>query len=367
MPDTNVILQQAIAAARAGNTAEARELVDGLVEDHPDNPHALFLRGMLAESQEEQVQYLRLVLEIDPEHEAANRRLAQLSPAEQTAPSADAEEATAATAAEPEEILESEPASVTGVAETFIGAAVVAEVDESEVMVEEEPAEDQGEWGVAETVVTAAAVGAGLEAIDDDTTMVDPDLSEALFVDDQPDELEEPADDLDDTLMTAGLVTGAALATEQDDEIPEWLMGDTPAEEEPAVASSEDSWAEAPAEEVQELPDWLTEQPSEEWAEPEADATALYVADEPDDTVFDDSWTAEEASQPDLAEDELVDEAYLADDAEPAEEVPDEDVDEEKPKKKSANRGLEIALFVLMAVALLIVIGLFYVIIFQPL
>jgi tetratricopeptide (TPR) repeat protein len=80
---TNVNLAQAIAAARAGKTAQARILVDRILQDDPDNANAWFLLSTIAETEEEQVASLEKILEIEPNHEAAAARMSQLSlPAE---------------------------------------------------------------------------------------------------------------------------------------------------------------------------------------------------------------------------------------------------------------------------------------------
>ncbi|MGH2537777.1 MAG: hypothetical protein ACRDHL_10315 [Candidatus Promineifilaceae bacterium] len=85
--DMNVHLQQAIAAARAGKKGQAAMLVNRVLEVEPANIYAWFLRSVVADSEAEQVEALQRVLEIDPNHEVALKRLAQLgvSPAAATA------------------------------------------------------------------------------------------------------------------------------------------------------------------------------------------------------------------------------------------------------------------------------------------
>jgi hypothetical protein len=348
MANINERLQQAIAAARAGNTDEARELVDGLVEENPDNPHALFLRGMLASSQEEQVEYLNRVLEIDPDHKAANRRLAQIAPAE-------ADDATVLIIDDPEEIEEPEAVEDIGTVETVVGAGALFAAEDD---LAEEPAEEQGEWGVAETVVTAAAVGAGIEALEDDTTIAEVSFSEDTFIEEDLAEEEAPYDSVDDTVITA--------AGDQDEDIPEWLMAETRSEEELTAAGSQDMWGDAPAEEVEELPDWLAEEPSDDWADSRDKSAAAFAIDATGESDFDDSW-ADEESDPDADVDQDVlaeDEATEGDMATKDEEA--EEVVKEKTKKKSSTRGLEIALVILISIALLIVIGVLYVVLNPP-
>jgi hypothetical protein len=353
MADTNERLQQAIAAARAGNTDEARELVNGLVEENPDNPHALFLRGMLASSQEEQVEYLNRVLEIDPDHKAANRRLEQIAPAE-------ADDATILIIDDPEEIEEPEAVEDIGTVETVVGAGALFAAEDD---LAEEPAEEPGEWGVAETVVTAAAVGAGIEALEDETTMAEVAFSEDTFIEDDLVEEEAPYDSIDDTVIAA--------AGDQGEEIPDWLMAETRSEEELTAASSQDLWGDAPAEEVEEVPDWLAEAPSDDWADIRDKSGAAFAIAATGESDFDDSWADEESEQDAgvdqvaLAEDETTEEGSAEDDMATEDEEAEEAV-EEKPKKKSSTRGLEIALVILIVIALLIVIGVLYVVLNPP-
>ena len=352
MADTNERLQQAIAAARAGNTDEARELVDSLVEDNPDNPHALFLRGMLASSQEEQLDYLNRVLEIDPDHKAANRRLAQIAPAE-------AEDATVLIIDEPEEIEEPEAVEDIEAGETVVGAGALFAAEDD---LAEEPAEEHGEWDVAETVVTAAAVGAGIEVLEDDTTMVDPAFSEETFLEEDPAEEEEPSDGVDETVITAAAAAGVVLAADQDEEIPDWLMAESRSEEELAETRGQDIWGEPPAEEVQELPDWLTEEPSDAWVETEPEDATVFAAAEAGESDLDDTWANEVEDQDAGADQVELAEVEATEDDTVIEGDEDEEAGEEKPKKKSSTRGLEIALVILIVFALLIVVGLILVV-----
>jgi hypothetical protein len=354
MANINERLQQAIAAARAGNTDEARELVDGLVEENPDNPHALFLRGMLASSQEEQVEYLNRVLEIDPDHKAANRRLAQIAPAE-------ADDATVLIIDDPEKIEEPEAVEDIGTVETVVGAGALFAAEDD---LAEEPAEEQGEWGVAETVVTAAAVGAGIEALEDDTTIADVALSEDTVIEEDLVVEEAPYESGDDTVITG--------AGDQDEEIPEWLMAESRSEEELTAASSQDLWGDAPAEEVEEVPDWLAKAPSDDWADSDDQPAAAIAIAATDESDFDDSWVdegsdqdtgvdqdvpaEEDATEDDATEDEATEDDMATEDEE------DEEAVDEKVKKKSSTRGLEIALVFLIVIALLIVVLVLYVV-----
>ena len=83
MDAMNPRLQQAIAAARAGKTAQAKVLLDRVVLEEPDNVHAWFLLGVISETKEEQAECLNQVLAIDPDHEGAQKRLALLTEPEE--------------------------------------------------------------------------------------------------------------------------------------------------------------------------------------------------------------------------------------------------------------------------------------------
>jgi hypothetical protein len=111
--DTNQRLQEAIAAARSGQLAEARTIAEELTEENPQNAHAWFLRGILSEDEEQQLAYLSKTLEIDPDHKAARKRLEQLQPSAAEGAPLEAEEALdeeVEAAVEPEaEAMEPEP------------------------------------------------------------------------------------------------------------------------------------------------------------------------------------------------------------------------------------------------------------------
>jgi len=353
MAGTNERLQQAITAARAGNTDEARELVDSLVAENPENPHALFLRGMLAGSEEEQLEYLNRVLEIDPDHKAANRRMAQIVP-----PPAD--DATVLIVDEPEEIEEPEADEEDQADETVVGAgALFAAEDDLE--------EETGEWGVTETVVTAAAVGAGIEAFDDDSTMIDPGFSEDAFLEEDMVEEAAPDDGLDEAILMAAAATGALMAGDQDEDIPEWLMAETRLEEDlPAISSQDDLWQATPVDSGDELPDWLTEEPSDTWSDPEAEDATVFAAATSDESGFDNSGSTEYEDQQTPFDQTAPAEGEVTGADMATEDEVSQEASEKKPKKKSSTHGLEVALVILIVVALLIVVGLLYILLYPP-
>jgi len=378
MPDAKERLQQAISAARTGDTAEAKEMVELLLEDYPDNAHALFLRGMLAGNQAEQIDYLERVLKVDPSHQAAKRRLAQITPA---AEEAHAEEVV-------EELSEPETESTAEAAvqeeygdlETAGEPAVVSDLEDegdehAEEPVEEpakeepqEPSEEPAEFGIAETIVTAAAIGAGLETFEDEATIFAPRTAE------EDSEPEEPVEEAAEEVEPAEAMDATVLATKpeagiipESEPVPAWLKAEAPTEELSALPETQ-TWADQPEEEKQEIPDWLsetpvedeelpvwlTEEPEEEWIEDTMDETAIYVSEgrvEPVDQVFEE----EKAIAGELPEE-------MADTAEEVGEEVAEEIEEERRATSSGTRGLEITLIVLVLIAFVIVSVLLYVI-----
>ena len=64
-------LQKAIAMAHAGKMDEARSLAEEVIQDDPENEHALYLMSALADSDEDRQGYLNQVLLVNPEHSDA--------------------------------------------------------------------------------------------------------------------------------------------------------------------------------------------------------------------------------------------------------------------------------------------------------
>lgn len=387
MSDSKQRLHQAITLARDGNTAEAKELVENLIVDEPDNAHALFLRGMLASTPQEQVAFLERVLEIDPEHKAALRRMSQLvittddqdqpveaveepvdvatedEPAEEDTFISEEDEAdsveTPEDADEDEVPIEPEPETTFDVAETVVGASAVAAPEDEEDELAETLSEEEGDWGVDETVVTAAAVGAGVDEIDETVQTAEltpPDESISQDEGTKPFADHESAEWMDETVVSAESVAGA----EQEEEIPDWLVVEDQVEEEPEEAIQEETSVELSEVKEEDLPDWLTEEPTEEFSAHEDDQTAVYMEeDQPVADTFD-SVEEEEfiVTEGDL---EDVDEEYFAeeleDDAyeEPSDSIVEQPA-EKKPKRRSATRGLQIILYLLILFALAIAV-----------
>ncbi len=77
----NTKLQQAIAATRDGDKQQAQRLLAELLKENPQDAQAWFLLSHLVESESKQVAYLSKVLTLQPTHEKAKQRLAQLTSA----------------------------------------------------------------------------------------------------------------------------------------------------------------------------------------------------------------------------------------------------------------------------------------------
>jgi hypothetical protein len=71
-------LQEAVTAARAGETETAQRLLAGILEENPDDVQAWFLLGHLVDSETKQIAYLKKTVALDPTHAKARQRLGQL-------------------------------------------------------------------------------------------------------------------------------------------------------------------------------------------------------------------------------------------------------------------------------------------------
>lgn len=342
MADTNERLQQAIAAARAGKTSEAKVMAEQIVEEEPDNPHALFLLGMLVDSQDEQREYMKKVLELDPDHKAANKRMAQLGPVEEPEPQVE----------EPaEELVEAVPQDFEAESQEFETEPQDFEAER----LEEEPALD-------ETIIGATAMGQEtlLGEVEAEELPETGEMEESFF-----EEEEEPELGVAETLV-GGVVASEALeiaTPEMEDDIPDWLFEEARSEEELLKIDETQLWADEPVPVEEDLPDWLQEDISEDYADV-SDEELVSAPEEPEAEAYTEEpealATAEGAGM--AADFESFDEESF----EEVEEPVVEPAPAERPKKKSANRGLEILLIILIIIALIVVAVLGYLIISSP-
>jgi hypothetical protein len=74
-------LQDAIAAARAGEMERAQLITADVIRDNPDDPNAWYLLSQLVDSDARRAVYLAKTLELDPNHPRARQEYDELPPA----------------------------------------------------------------------------------------------------------------------------------------------------------------------------------------------------------------------------------------------------------------------------------------------
>lgn len=74
----NEKLQQAISAARNGQSTEAQLLLTEVLKENPDETQAWFLLSTLVDSEQKKIAYLGKVLALDPGHQMAQKMLGRL-------------------------------------------------------------------------------------------------------------------------------------------------------------------------------------------------------------------------------------------------------------------------------------------------
>lgn len=102
----NPKLQQAIAAVRSGQKKEAQFLLTQVLKEDPDESQAWFLLSQIVDSEQKRLVYLRKTVDLNPDHELAAQRLAQLEGVEPVAEVSLPEEAVEA---DPELAMETYP------------------------------------------------------------------------------------------------------------------------------------------------------------------------------------------------------------------------------------------------------------------
>ena len=76
-------LQQAIIAARSGQTTEAQILLTQAIQDDPNDANSWFLLSTLVDSDQKKTAYLSKVLTLDANHVKAKEQLARLTDSEE--------------------------------------------------------------------------------------------------------------------------------------------------------------------------------------------------------------------------------------------------------------------------------------------
>jgi hypothetical protein len=302
-------LHQAIAAARAGKYPEAKVLLNRLLDDDPDNANAWFLLSALSETKELQIARLNRVLEIQPDHSGARSRLEGMG-----------------------EIPE-------------IDAALTAPVHEDEALVEPT---------MQETLVVSP-----IEALGEDrerpveVSLAEADASLDNFEDQNKEELvDEPPSDASDALAATVVAATFVEPPVSDDPadfegqaegetVPDWMAEDGETIQRPAESVEATVVAAAPMVD-EELPDWLTDEPGEEFQEQgqAADLETTLVSDR----------SAIEQVQEDA----------------PEEPTSEPSGSKTKGAKKSRIGALEILLIILVIVAVVVVAALVWVLLNFP-
>jgi hypothetical protein len=220
-------LQKAIAMAHAGKRDEARSLAEEVIQDDPENEHALYLMSALADSDEDRQGYLNQVLLANPEHYDAMKysdeiATAQLMHVEYSEPIAETVEDL-----DLDEIVigQEEQLPVAQGTQDFIGQSEGNNVPDwlaDEDDIDEEPAEADlteeieplPEWleeepvtaGEEETTVAEGAIGAGL-----DETEADQELEPAATPEPKKTKRRGPSDRILTVMLVILIVVALAI------------------------------------------------------------------------------------------------------------------------------------------------------------
>jgi hypothetical protein len=352
MDGLSIRLQKAIAAARAGQTMQARELAQQVTHEEPESKHAWLLLSTLSESAEEQATYLNQALTIDPDFEPARQRLAQLDIP--SAVQADAvDEAMEEALEQAGEGFEEPDAGL----ETVVAAPArdLDEIPEYEETILAEPAADLELADEAfETLISAAAS----EGFYDEAGQEDePEpAGEGAFPEE---EFWEPETRVSGEL--ASLMEQAEAAA-----VPSWLA-EAGGFAEPGETGGEEPQTEvAAAGAIEEVPDWLMDEPGEDWLEQElAEAEELESPEWAGDKTFELALESEALGKAMEAPEPALDEVAAAEvGALSAEERAKAKA--KARRKRSPTRTYEIILAILIVLAILVVAALAYVIIVPP-
>ncbi len=365
MNTMDIRLQQAIAAARAGKRDEARVLLDRFLADEPENVHGIFLRSTLASSKEEQVGNLRQVLEIDPDHRGAKLMLDRLGEPEtvepvevEAVPVAFVSDEVEEEVTEPDEVEVVEPVEVEvepvpemvepvdELPETVIHPVVDSEelppyeAEPVEALDEEYPVEDIEATAVILLADEIEEAGLSETEFEFEDEVAEPAIDETLIA--IPDDQDFAEEDLpvfaEDEDYLAPVEDEDFPPLEEEEDVPEWLTDEAAFKAEAALAEEAAEEEEMPLA-MGELPDWLQEEPTEEWLSQEQIEAKEVAATIPDD------WMEEPLVLPDG--DFVV--------------GPEDYVKPKKKRKKVSKRALEIVLGLLIFFALLVMVGLVYV------
>ena len=76
--ETTTIIKQAVEAIKQGNKSSARTLLEGVIQNEPNNEEALLLLAYVAQTKGEAQTYLEKVININPNNDRAKQQLQKL-------------------------------------------------------------------------------------------------------------------------------------------------------------------------------------------------------------------------------------------------------------------------------------------------
>lgn len=135
-------MRLAMAAARAGQKKEAQFLLTEVLKDNPRETNAWFLLSHLVDSEEKQITYLEKVIALDPGHQKATDRLAELTG---TISEPEITEPETVMMTEPEPVIEPEPSVEPAIIETLPDAPEEAMDWLEELVAEDSPVTEEVE------------------------------------------------------------------------------------------------------------------------------------------------------------------------------------------------------------------------------
>lgn len=216
-------LKEALVAVKNGEDVRARVIVAGLLKEQPDNVAGWVLLSKLAENEVQKTAFLHKVIALDPYNEYAAAELSQLEGKEEVV------EPTEPVLAE----VEAEGNGLATAPPVSPGKTTVEEAPEGEVNLR------TGEAGLAAPTTELPARELEIEGVEETEEVETPPTP--------PPFSEEPVND---------------DVQEEAEALPPWLADEESAEASTATAAVSIEETAPPAD----LPDWLQEEPEEEWA-----------------------------------------------------------------------------------------------------
>jgi hypothetical protein len=221
-------LQQALAAVKAGDEAQARVHLAQLLQEDPDNVAGWVLLSKLSANTMQKITCLRKVLDVDPDHAYARRELSR---------------------------LEAAPPGVSGSSGEADGGGEA-----------EAPAEPAEEETVPEvSAETPAVEDMGAETEQDIVTGTAGEVAEETpAAGEEAEEVEEVEEPLPDPFVPISDSPFDYEAQAEGDTLPPWMEDDEAAQES-LLAAETPAVADEDVVPMPEVPDWVMEEPDEDW------------------------------------------------------------------------------------------------------